>query len=840
MRLYKKKNSFFILLIILILILITFPLDKKYYKFFLNLTSENFSTYDLGYSRIEKAAGGSLKNFENIKILFGKIPTLFNNVINGVENRPDIKTLEIRVKFKEYQKILEDRKKALKIKNYDENFQFVNAKILFDQKKMSAKVRLKGHLSDHWKYPIRMSLKIAIKDNNSILGYKEFFIHKPESRQHPHNQVFLDLQKAIKNISINQNYMRVIVNNDDWGIMNVEEAVNKEFLEKSHLKESLIVEFRDLDLDITKAKKYLSKSKYRKFYSYISSEHLSNQTNLYHFDSFSKALLLNMIWGDNHALQSENSKYYFNPYSLKVHPIARDQGFPRSINEIGTLRYEMPFVYKKIYENEKFKKNIKKNIDFVRKKVFEHQKYYKKWNNYFPLDEEEKSQVLKINDNKIAENLDKYLNIYFQEPSKKRILVEKINKSSNFIFAKHFDNGEIHIYNKTPFDIELIDISLKNKKNLKFNNQKIRSSIIGNNFIPTIIKTNFTGIQDNNINIKTKLKENIKDFKLKYTYLTNGFSNPLLDQTNLEEFNFLKKIGIDTWQFNRGTWEINKPLIVDGNLKIKSNTKLNFSKKSFLIVKGNLFIEGELDDKVILQAQLKEKSWKGIYVFKSTKKSLIKNAIIKDINFLEEGILNLSGGINFYKSDVEIINTEIENSFAEDALNIVKSNFFIENLNINKTKSDGIDSDFSTGIIKNSLFSNIGGDAIDFSGSKSKVQNVKFLNIKDKSISSGEESTIILENLKINNTGVGVASKDGSTTKLNGAIISDYKLSALMTYNKKSFYDYPKLISSKVQFDDSPNALMSQTNSYLSVNGNQILEQNFDVKKLYKTDIMKK
>jgi len=837
MRLYKKKNSFFILLVFLILILITLPLNKKYYKFILYYTYDKFSTYDLGYSRIQNAAGGSLKDFENIKNLFKKMPAIFYNVINGVENRPNIKTLEIRIKFKEYQKILEDREKALKISNYDENFQFVKANLLFDQKIISAKVRLKGHLNDHWRNPIRMSLKIAIKDKNSILGYKEFFIHKPESRQHPYNQVFLDLQKDIKNISINQNYMRVIVNDVDWGIMNIEEAVNKEFLEKSHLKESLIVEFHDLDLDITKAKKYLSKSKYRKFYSYISSEHLSNQTNLYDFDSFSKVLLLSIIWGDNHALQGGNSKYYFNPYSLKVYPIARDQGF---LNKIGTLRYEMPFVYKKIYENEKFKKSIKKNINFVRGKVFEHGKYFKKWNNYFPLDVDKKTQVLNINNNKIDKNLDKYLNFYFQEPSKNRILVKEINETSNFIFAKHFTNGEIHIYNKMPLDIDLIEISLKDKKNLEFNNKKIKSSIVGNNFIPTVIKTNFTGLQDNNINIKTKFKGNIKDFKLNYTYLTNGFHNPLLNITNLEELNYIKKININSWQFEKGTWEINKPIIIDGNLKIKSNTKLNFSNKSFLIVKGNLYIEGELDNKVILQAQSKEKSWKGIYVFKSNKKSLIKNAIIKDINFLEEGILNLTGGINFYKSNVEIINTDIENSFAEDALNLVKSNFFINNLNINKTKSDGIDSDFSTGMIKNSLFKNIGGDAIDFSGSKSEVQNVKFINIKDKAISSGEESTVVLENLKINNTGVGVASKDGSITKLNGARISDYKLSALMTYNKKSFYDHPKLISSKVQYDDSPNALISQTDSYLSVNGNQIHEQNIDIEKLYKTDVMKK
>ena len=162
------------------------------------------------------------------------------------------------------------------------------------------------------------------------------------------------------------------------------------------------------------------------------------------------------------------------------------------------------------------------------------------------------------------------------------------------------------------------------------------------------------------------------------------------------------------------------------------------------------------------------------------------------------------------------------------------------NLGLMYMNGDGIDSDFSTGLIRNSLFSNIGGDAIDFSGSKSKVHNAKFLNIKDKAISAGENSLIDLKNLKINNTGVGIASKDGSITELDNAVISDYKLSALMTYNKKSFYKYPKLISLGVKYDDSTNALISQTNSHLSVNGIQILEKDIDVKKLYETDIMKK
>ena len=112
MKLFKKKNNFFLLLIILIVILITIPLDKKYYTFVKYYSFDKFATYDLGFSRIQNAAGGSLKEFENIKNLFKKFPRIINNAFHGVKNRPDIKTLEIRIKFKEYQKLLEDRQEA--------------------------------------------------------------------------------------------------------------------------------------------------------------------------------------------------------------------------------------------------------------------------------------------------------------------------------------------------------------------------------------------------------------------------------------------------------------------------------------------------------------------------------------------------------------------------------------------------------------------------------------------------------------------------------------------------------------------------------------------------------
>ena len=61
-------------------------------------------------------------------------------------------------------------------------------------------------------------------------------------------------------------------------------------------------------------------------------------------------------------------------------------------------------------------------------------------------------------------------------------------------------------------------------------------------------------------------------------------------------------------------------------------------------------------------------------------------------------------------------NTIFKNSKAEDFLNITHSKFKIEKSSFMNCVSDALDSDFSNGRIISSEFSNIDGDAVDFSG----------------------------------------------------------------------------------------------------------------------------
>jgi len=205
---------------------------------------------------------------------------------------------------------------------------------------------------------------------------------------------------------------------------------------------------------------------------------------------------------------------------------------------------------------------------------------------------------------------------------------------------------------------------------------------------------------------------------------------------------------------------------------------------------------------------------------------------------LEDELLKLTGGITFYESDVDFENVRVSSVNAEDAINIVNSSFSLNSVVINDTVSDGLDSDFSEGNILYSEFLNIGGDALDFSGSNVSINQTKASNVKDKAVSAGEESILSIENSNFSNIGVGVASKDGSQVSVSNTLFKDVSLSPAMTFIKKSFYESPKLVLQSCDID--PNSdLIAQTGTSIVVDGIQIETQDVNVEKLYQTNIMK-
>ena len=327
----------------------------------------------------------------------------------------------------------------------------------------------------------------------------------------------------------------------------------------------------------------------------------------------------------------------------------------------------------------------------------------------------------------------------------------------------------------------------------------------------------------------------MRSHKLYKTLFSDPY-NPFY-QNGVQKHKFIVYKGKGAWEVSPGTWHIDEPLVINGNLEIKPGTNLLFNSKSYLIVKGQLLARGLPDNGITLTSVTD--SWKGLYVLQSEDISILEQVSIKNTSSLNHGLLDLTGGVTFYEADVNIKDSYFINSRAEDMLNLVKSKYTIDNLKMMNASSDAIDSDFSDGKIKGLTIENVAGDALDTSGSYVDIDNFEAREIKDKALSVGESSRVNIQNCKLSSIGVGIASKDGSKVKVSGCEIRDYKLASLMSYVKKNYYSSPSLTFSSTRPFDSSSAIR-QIGTDMIVDGNPVKTSNLNVDELYNSTFMKK
>ena len=781
--------------------------------------------------------------------------------LNGIK----FERLDVDIPFESLQSIFNDRESALNNNLVNQNPTKVKAKLRFKGRTFKSSIRLKGDLQDHWLSKYRMSLRVELTGNKTLLGFKEFSIQKPHSRIFPYDIAYASTLRSLGNISSLQKFAHVFVNGKSWGIMNIEEHMTKEFLEKQKRKESIIVKFGgegrlgyinnatdsyeyyrlnsgEFTLNSFKSKRYMKDIKYREFLTYISNNHLGFKPYLYDETSFLNSYIASTLWANWHTLDDANHRYYFNPYTLKLESISTDQGPFQKLNynhAISKPRLEgspilagqFSSVLRNIKQNNKLLSSAELNINKISDK-----KHFEKYLKYFPLNKRISTKVLNENIQEFLLNTGLYLDPNFSdhrdissEQSFSQIELPSKKQASEFphhLYFKHFDDGRLEIFNLLPETVTVNKISVDGIGSDE-TTYSIPSYIESPN--PVILQTRFRGIHDNKINIVSTYQGFEKKSKNQYTLLSNLKKNPMLDDAF--ECAQLCKFDGKNYIFNKAYIEIMEPLVIHGDVVLQAGTHLSFGPNAYIVIKGSLKSLGSKNLPITLDAT--SKYWKGIYVLNSSKRSKLQFTNIKNLAALEDGLLQLTGAITFYKSDVDFQNVVFEDIISEDALNIVNSSYHITNTSISNAASDAFDSDFSDGLIENSFFYDINGDALDFSGSKATIKNVQIKNIGDKGISAGEQSSINIFNSVIQNAMYGLVSKDNSIVLLESSEIIDFEIYGAMTFIKKDFYSNSSYLNIKNSKIEAPYSYMRQEGTMLEVDSIEVPEQKFNVDEIY-------
>ena len=589
-------------------------------------------------------------------------------------------------------------------------------------------------------------------------------------------------------------------------------------------------------------------------------------------DSFSIGLINSFILGEIHSIDLPNSRYYLNPYNLKITLIPTDFGEIKKLtyenslpSNLNSSRLRIPFIEQLIYSEEfieSYLKNLKLFTNYsndFNEKMLLHCKYFNSScleqydyqtidnNNKIILNKKE-IQIYELQ-NFLIKKKDKLKNIIFNKNTDTKIKFG--NYLDNFIHARVFNNGRIELYNLTPLNVKIENIKfyknncIENCSKIKnYNNYKIIPSSY-NEITSNKLNLNFNIDQYDEYEFFTSINNEKKIFNGKIIDIKNNYSS----NNTINKFDkIIFEINKTNIKLNKGNWKITEPIIIkDKDLIIDKDTILNFSKDSFIYIKGgNLKINenqslNNFDAKHTTILRALNDDWLGIYVenenFPET--SILNNVTIKDTKNFNHKTYNLMGGVNFYKSNILINNININNSKSEDQINFINSNFEIKNSKFSKSISDSIDSDFSKGIISDSTFEDINGDAIDTSGSKVKLKNISILNVFDKGLSIGEKSQVEGDNIVVKNSGVGIAIKDSSNLDLNNFSSYDSFIADVLSINKKNFFgrSYATIYSST---DINENKFIIGNENEIYFNDVLLPTEPIDASALYNSERMKK
>lgn len=281
-----------------------------------------------------------------------------------------------------------------------------------------------------------------------------------------------------------------------------------------------------------------------------------------------------------------------------------------------------------------------------------------------------------------------------------------------------------------------------------------------------------------------------------------------------------------------GTWEIEDDFVLPHGTVLEAGpgTTLRFAPDAVMLAAGPIELRGDADAPVVLEPT--GDSWPGIIVLQARQPSVLEHVHIRQTHGIDRDGRFFTGGVTFYESPVAIVQCLFDGSIAEDALNTIRSTFDLRETTFRNTISDALDGDFCEGVIVACRFLDIGGDAIDVSGSRISIYDVTAIGIGDKAISTGEDSHMTIDGLTIERARFGIVSKDLSSVRAENVEIRESDV-GIAAFVKKPFYGPALASASNVRLHDVKHETLVQTGSRVTLNGQEFLGSPLDVRLLY-------
>lgn len=716
---------------------------------------------------------------------------------------------------------------------------FLPADISFKDQNYKIKIRTKGVRAIHWREKHSTSYKIDMIGDKRLWGMEEFSFQKPITRNYTYEYLFHKLLGHVKLLNIKYFFVNLYLNDQNLGVYAVEESFSKEVIERQKrrngpifsLKDELGEYFPNVTYELYSENYWINQNPKLIQNAFTILNNLkNNETEIndhFDIDKWAKYFAIMDLTGAYHGSLLKSVKLFYNPTTALFEPIGYDL-------------HKGAGIYGNFLLVDFLKKDTATNIEAC-SFICLHVDWYLKF--------------LKLNNGEInSKFVEKYINYLFKYSTKdfvQNFISKYKNELSEYNKAIYKDSSSTdivrwsgagffvydddYLQNRAQFirkrinsiNLENIEISKLDKTLIFQDNKKTNFPVLANIFeckdkseekkfyisehVSMNLKSSCKKIKLLSLNGQNKifeLKENIKISPSKNIFNRNNFNNLNLN-------NGVRKI-------SNGNYEAINDLIINQDTIINANEKFTVGKNVSINIFNNstLYIEGEIyfvnDEKNL--SKIFSEDGTGSLIFVNNNFNL-KNIIFNNLSKPNLSSHILYGGVNFINSNINLDNIILKNSKNEDGINIIDSKTYIKDIYFEDIQADAFDIDFGELKFTNLNCLNVKNDCLDISGAKVEGETLTTKNVFDKGISVGEKSTVKIKKIKIIDSYVALAVKDGSDAYFDNVYLEKNNFDIIL-FNKKQEFSKPKLSVKNINILNE-NKILQSIDTQLLINDKQ-------------------
>jgi hypothetical protein len=307
-------------------------------------------------------------------------------------------------------------------------------------------------------------------------------------------------------------------------------------------------------------------------------------------------------------------------------------------------------------------------------------------------------------------------------------------------------------------------------------------------------------------------------------------------EPNLHLFPFLEvDEGNRVIELHRGDWRLAESLVLPAGYQVVvgEGVRLDLVQGAMIVSLAALSFRGSEEDPVVVRST--DGTGKGIAVLKARERSTLEHTLFDSLSGPAQNGRALRGAVTFYESPVEIRRCEFRANRSEDSLNLVRSDFSVEESAFSVVASDAVGTDFSKGKIARSSFHDLQGDAIDVSGSTVELDGVHVWNGAATGVTAGDGTYLNGHDIEISGVRVGIAVKDLSIASLTDVSVREAEI-GLASFGTRPELGSGRMRAERVSFERVAREYVVADGAAMIVGGRNIPESQTEERLLLQVD----